>query len=95
MGGQVIKTKWWGNVQRTEGQGAPDPVVIQPVSLDVLSDQVARAMNNVVHCQAELTRAETHLEACQQAWINRMLEVAQQNGIRDFKFKSRPQGDEE
>lgn len=83
MGGQVIKTKWWGNVPRTQ-EGQADSVVIQPTSLDVLSDQVARAMNSVVHCQAELTRAEIHLERCQQAWVNRMIEVAQQNGIKDF-----------
>ena len=94
MGGQVVKTKWWGNVQRTEGQSASEhSVVIQPTSLDVLSDQVARAMNHVVHCQTELARAQYHLEQTQQAWINRMLDVAQQNGIKDFKFKPLPKTD--
>ena len=96
MGGQVIKTnKWWGNVPRTQESQA-DPVVIAPVSLDVLADQVARANNAVVHREAELARAQIHLEECQQALINRMIEVAQTSGIREFKYKPTPKrGDEE
>jgi hypothetical protein len=87
--GQVVRTaRWWGKVERTQTEN-PDrePVTIQPVSLDVLSDQVARAMNAVVHSQAELTRAEMHLERCQQAWVNRCIEVAKQNGIKDFTVR--------
>lgn len=81
--GEVVKTRWWGRIDRTQTHDV-EQVVIQPVSLDVLSDQVARAMNAVVHCQAELARAQIHLEQCQQALVNRMIEVAQQAGIRDF-----------
>lgn len=82
--GEVVKSsRWWGRIDRTHPH-EPDHVVIRPVSLDVLSDQVARAMNAVVHSQAELARAQIHLEQCQQALVNRMIEVAQQAGIRDF-----------
>lgn len=84
--GQVIKTRWWKSVDRTQTH-EPEQVVIQPVSLDVLGDQVARAMNHVVHCQAELTRAELNLERCQQAWVNRVIEMARQNGIKEFRAR--------
>lgn len=88
--GEVVTRRWWARAERTQTH-EPEQVVIQPVSLDVLGDQVARAMNHVVHCQAELTRAELNLERCQQAWVNRVIEMARQNGIKDFRARELPE----
>ena len=85
--GDVVKTsRWWGRVERTQTH-TPDQISVQPPSLDMLADQVARSMNAVVHCQAELARAQIRLEQDQQVLVNRMIEVAHSAGIREFKVR--------
>ena len=81
-------TRFWKNVERTkDNQDQVVEVIAEPTSLDVLTDQVRRAYNVKVHCEAELARAQHHLERCQQSLVNRMVEVARENGIRDFKIR--------
>jgi hypothetical protein len=98
--GEVVNPRrsgWWNKVDVT-GRDATtvEPVVIQAVSLDVLAEQAHVARNAVVHCEAELDKRMRHLERCQQALSNRMVEVAKQNGIREIKFRALPaEGDEE
>lgn len=82
MGGQVVKGKWWSAVQRTEGQGAPEPVVVQQVSLDVLAEQVRVAGNRVLQAKAVYDSEVENYRACQRAMVDRMKDVALINGVK-------------
>lgn len=81
----MIQNRWWSRVAITESPvNDLEPVIVQRVSLDDLSSQVVLAQNRVVHCEAELNRAQIDLEEKQRLWAMRIIERGRDLGIKEF-----------